>query len=109
MTINEYSKIEYKEKDGLIYVSIDNDSQIFEPFESMIDAQDTAEDFVKDEMRQHFRFYCSFCQEFLNETDVEHRLEDSRFSAPFGSTIVWGGDVETIPVCPFCGDDLEDA
>lgn len=108
MTINEYSKIDYKEENGLITVSINGDDSIFEPFESMLDAQDEAEDFVKEEMKGEFQYYCDFCQEFLNESDVQHRIEDARFTAPYGSTVVIGGDVLSVPVCPFCDDDLRE-
>lgn len=53
--------------------------------------------------------YCQWCNKTYDEGKVEFRKEDNTFSAPFGSLkVVIGGSVDWIPLCPDCGEDLEE-
>ena len=65
------------------------------------------EDKYNEEMDETHDYKCSFCNEWFIESQVEHRIEDSTFTAPYGSTFVLGGNVESIPVCPICKYDME--
>ena len=77
-----------------------------ESFDSKIDAEDYIHDSCIGGLNAEYRYHCDFCNAHFNESDIEHRIEDTTFTAPLGSTIVIGGDVSTVPVCPICKDDM---
>lgn len=73
----------------------------------MYEAQDFVEDQCREDLKSNFKYVCDFCNVYCEESEVEHRIEDITFTAPYGSTFVLGGDVGSVPVCPVCGDDME--
>ena len=107
MNIKDYKKVDYIEESGR-GVDVMIDGEFEDNFDDMCDAQDTVEDMLNEELRGEYKYYCSFCQEYYNEVDVYHRIQDETFTAPFGSTVIIGRDVTSVPVCPNCSDDLED-
>lgn len=75
---------------------------------SSFDAQgmmDAVYDEVEGILQVEYAHYCQFCNEYFND-DPLHRQEDTTFLARYGDTVVWGGDNVTVPVCPFCKEDL---
>ena len=77
-------------------------------YESLIEAQDTLDDEFTAAMDGDHKYRCDFCQEWFDEQQVEHRIEDQSFTAPLGEIFVLGKDVGCIPLCPICGLDLEE-
>ena len=96
--------IDYREEDGKIKVYIDG--RFFEAFDGLLEAEDVTEDTLNEELRGDFDYHCDSCLEYFNRGDIEFRIEDNTFTAPYGSTFVMGGDVDVVPVCLNCGDDL---
>jgi len=53
-------------------------------------------------------YYCNDCDKTFTENEANTREEDNTFSAPFGELkVVIGGYIDTIFICPECGEDLE--
>ena len=99
-------KYEIKKIDGLFYYYLDGEPSKF--YKNIMDCQDDMEDEYNSIMSDRHKYRCEFCQDYYNENDVEHRIEDGTFTAPYGSTFVIGGTVASVPVCPICQDDLEE-
>lgn len=97
---------EIKEKDGLYYYYLNGDESI--SYTDRNDCEDDMEDEYADMMNDEHHLVCLFCNEWFYTDQVEHRIEDSTFTAPYGSTIVIGGDVGSLPVCPNCKRDLDE-
>ena len=92
---------------GRVFPFIDKES--FGSFENMLEAQDFVEDLLNAALAFENKYYCDFCQEYFQEVDVQHRIEDNTFTAPFGSTLTMGGSIGSVAVCPVCRDnDLEE-
>lgn len=105
MNIKKYN-VQYVELGEKIEARIDG--EIYGIYEDLVEAQDNVEDLLHGVLRSESKYTCPFCQEYYNEEDVQHRIEDSTFTAPYGSTFVLGGDVASVAVCPICSDDLEE-
>lgn len=84
------------------------DEEFIGEYDNILEAQDILEDHYSSSMDENHKYKCDFCIEWFDEDDVRHRIADERFTAPFGSTFVMGGNVASIPVCPCCGDDLKE-
>ena len=99
-------KKEIKLLDNMFYIFLDG--ELIGEYSNMLEAQDTLEDAYCKAMDEKHKYKCDFCQEWYDEQDVLHRIEDRTFTAPYGSTFVLGGDVGSVAVCPVCSDDLEE-
>ncbi len=53
-------------------------------------------------------FYCEWCEKQIKESEIEYRLEDDSFSAPYGDIFVPGGSIYRVEICPDCKEDLEE-
>ena len=99
-------KTEIREIEGYYYYFIDDEKS--ERYGTIEWCNDDMEDQIAVINRENNDFYCQFCNEYFKKDDVKFRLEDQRFTAPYGSTFVLGGDVACVPVCNICKDDLEE-
>jgi len=104
MNIQKFN-VRYEVVEGVVKVYIEN--TYYESYADLREAQDCTEDMLNESLAFDHKYKCAFCQEYFDEKDVQHRIEDHRFTAPWGSTFTIGGDVESIAVCPICGDDIE--
>lgn len=106
MTFEDYKKEHYSITCvGSIYYAI-RDGLTECEFDSMDEVEDFIYDSCVEDLKSEYKYHCDFCNAHFNESDIEHRIEDQKFTAPYGSTIVIGGDVATVPVCPICKDDM---
>lgn len=99
-------KKEIKVLDDRFLIYLDGD--YLGEYDNLIEAQDTLDDEFTAAMDGDHKYRCDFCQEWFDEQQVEHRIEDQSFTAPYGSTWVIGGDLTSVPVCPVCDCDLEE-
>lgn len=104
MNIKDYD-VKYFEYENEVKVFIN--SSFHEAYSGRLEAEDMVEDFLNDALAFDHKYSCECCQEYYKEADVKHRVEDQRFTAPYGSTWTMGGDVASVAVCPKCNDDLE--
>jgi hypothetical protein len=77
-------------------------------YDDKLEAEDILEDAVTDRLKEDNEYVCDFCNTYYNKDDIEFRIEDNRFTAPYGSTFVMGGSVYCVPVCPICRGDMEE-
>ncbi len=80
------------------------DNEHLGDFDNMVEAQNVLEKEYTKAMNGSHEYKCNFCNEWFVEDQVEHRIEDRSFTAPYGSTFVLGGEVGSVPVCPVCND-----
>ena len=70
------------------------------------------EDFMNDEyefvMNEKHDYKCDFCNEWFDKDQIQFRIEDRSFTAPYGSTFVINDHIGIIAVCPICKDDIEE-
>lgn len=99
-------KREIKSIDNLFVIYLDG--EYIGEYDNLIDAQDSLDDAYTEAMDGGHKYKCDFCQQWFNESEVQHQLEDSTFVAPYGEMIEWGGGVVVVPVCPVCGDTMEE-
>lgn len=100
------SKYSIKEENGKFNVYLDG--KIENTLDDEIEAQDFIYDQAKETAELEYSLHCDFCDVYFQKDEPEHRIEDDRFTAPYGSTFVMGGDVSSVPVCPVCREDLEE-
>ena len=99
-------KKEIKAIDNLFVIYLDGD--YIGEYDNLLEAQDVLEDAHDEAMNGEHKYKCDFCQQWFDECDVVHRIEDQSFTAPYGDTFVLGGDVASVPICPICSDDMEE-
>ena len=98
------TRIEQIKEDWVYFI----DGEPSEGFQTKEECEDTLEDILDEINRGENDLVCEFCKEFYKKKNVQYRIEDNQFTAPYGSTFVWGGDIDVIPVCPICKGDLEE-
>ena len=84
------------------------DGECVGTYDDKLEAEDSVYDTMTEFLQEDHKYECGFCSAFFNEDGVEHRHEEYSFTAPYGETIVWGGDNDTVAVCPICKRDLEE-
>ena len=101
--IREHYKLRVEDEKFVIYVADKRE----EAFDNMLEAQDVMEDQAEQDLKDEYKIFCSFCNLFCGQEEVEYRLADWRYTAPYGETMAVAGHMGTVPVCPICGDDME--
>ena len=99
-------KTEIKIINGLFVYVIDGEPSGL--YDNEQDCMDDMENRIAEINRENNDYHCQFCNEYFTKADVKFRIEDERFTAPYGCTFVLGGDVACVAVCNICKDDLEE-
>ena len=106
-TLEEHRKANYEIRvEGKAFV-VYHEGVSIQHCVDMYDAQDFVEEQCREDLKGYHKYICDFCNVYCDENEVEHRIADETFTAPYGSTFVLGGDVSSVAVCPLCGDDME--
>jgi len=77
-------------------------------YDDKLEAEDYIEDELEKEMKEDFSFVCDFCKLYCKQAEINLRLEDNSFNAPYGDFEEKISQLNRIPVCPICGRDLEE-
>lgn len=104
----EEAKKEYKIVPVGNHFFIEHDGAMETQFADKLEAEDYIEDQAEEALKDIYYYHCEFCNAYFEKDEPEHRIEDRRFTAPYGSIVVIGGDVGAVPVCPVCNEDLEE-
>lgn len=107
IAFEEYKKEHYRIEETKSFSTVYLDGDVEEVFSSFLEAEDYVEEHAEADLAEYNHYKCDFCNVYFKANEPEHRIEDSSFTAPYGSTFVLGEDISSVAVCPTCGRDLE--